>query len=1292
MATIPYKLEDITSEYSLFLDNQVLTANQLNEIVHYFEDQQRLSRILLTGVGRVCGFELLWNAGTGSVELECGVGVTTDGDLLHHDRKYTYTQFKSFTDDNARYPLFYSGESQYNLWELFEGGVSPEDVPGLSALNGFQAATEVHPNNLAVILYVENFDKSPDICTKLDCDNLGNRQINKIRVLLIRKTDLEEIINDSDTIFQTCRKAGNHFFDLPKIAAPRVILNASVSQSFSALANAYSKAIKNELGALQSAVTVLIDGFKWLLDPKNQTSNASIQARLAQVFQSGIAVPDLDIQYRYDLFKDVIATYAELRAVLWEMCVNCCPDVDAFPKHLMVRELVVTDSHQAQYRHGFYPSPAVAKETNNQIHDAKALYQRLINLIFNYAKRQGVPVKITPSKMPLLPLGKRAIPFYLNADIHKVWNADKMRSHREKENLSYLAADFYGETNSVKNPLEYSIDAHDFLRIEGHVGQSFNTAITDISRQIQRYQLPIEVIGLRLGNVADSIDINDYECYFEDLLVILMAWQEEQKCVWSAISKFFSGFYLKSPETHIEFGSRIQGEKVVEEKPKEKEAAPASAAGKSLLKESLGRVMYVAGNESTKYVYNVRDLGISEYQNYAKNPVEENLVKEADYVGFVFDNVIQQHPNASYAEIKDLAISQIDKIPEVKKWDADVYEMAVNIPVNMLSLAYEVNQMKPASIAELNVEGLDSFQVSMERICQSIKRWQSTIGKQFTRANYSRVGYEDRYQQLLSQVAVNCCAADKLEILLEEIERRKLKILEMTMLSKYMEKHPGMEHMAGVPKGGTFILVYKGQSRDSVREEAATEPQAARKEKEKAVAVEEMLRAEVAGKKAEKTAANTGWRMITDRVEEKKSEIEMVLEAGRQGNSGVDMQKFIDQLMSLAAEENITANVPVGDFQVVADFALPYLCCSDCPPVSFIVPKERVSLIIQDRICYVKGMDAVPITVVPADGEVKTAQGEGLVTKDDGGQWFFVPDNLPAALFGTVIEFTVNDQITDAKTVVFHQPEPAIELVGVECNIEKNAATATFRNTTPTVSGVNFTYEWSFGDGSTETNSSLLVTHVYRGIKPNVSQKFNVTLKATNRLCTETTEPLEVEVLCNQDQPEEPKCLEVSRENYLKFKELFGAIEPKDLSDFIELYEMTEGIFATVDESFDKVYSGEFNANLFPQMSALIKETLSTIVEAKEQREILIQLFRIQLMLLLSILRCQDLDITEKQKELFDLLSQLPDIISRLIEEDLNIDPDGTLTDYLSKYLESMESDRGILKGQIDKILSLIKV
>jgi hypothetical protein len=84
------------------------------------------------------------------------------------------------------------------------------------------------------------------------------------------------------------------------------------------------------------------------------------------------------------------------------------------------------------------------------------------------------------------------------------------------------------------------------------------------------------------------------------------------------------------------------------------------------------------------------------------------------------------------------------------------------------------------------VEVLDSFQISMDRICrEALRAGKAPSASNFTRAELqSVIGYEDRYEQLLSQVAVNCCAADKLKILLEEIERRKLKILEMTMLIK----------------------------------------------------------------------------------------------------------------------------------------------------------------------------------------------------------------------------------------------------------------------------------------------------------------------------------------------------------------------------------------------------------------------------------------------------------------------------------------------------------------------------
>lgn len=1247
MATIPYKLEDITSEYSLFIDNQVLTANQLNEIVHYFEDQQRLSRILLTGVGRVCGFELNWNPGVASIELSYGAGVTTDGDLMYLDHAHTFTRFKKYADDNARYPLFIQGESQYDLWELFESDVSDEEVPGLSNLGQFQAVTGVHPNNLAVILYIENFDKAPDICTKLDCDNLGKRQINNIHVLLIKRTDLDQIISQNDTLFQTCRKAGNHFFDLPVISAPRVILTTSRTSTFTNLAKAYVNAIQDQSGALQAALTTLSNGFKWLLDPENKTSDALLQNRLTQVFITETTTPDLDIQYRYDLFKDVIATYSELRTILWDLCMNCCPDTRAFPKHLMVRELVVTDSRQAQYRHGFYPSPAVAQIKSDLIQKSRTLYQRLVSLIFGYRKRLNQPVKITPSNMPPVPLGERAIPYYLDPEIHKVWNAQNMRYLRHKEHLSYLA-DTYGDTDSVKRPLLYNIDGHDFFRIEGHIGHSFNAAITEISNQINQHQLPVEVIGLRLGDVADSIDINEYECWFEDLLVILNAWQEEQKCIWSAISKFFSGFNLKSAETHIEYGTRVSGAG---------KAAIASDAKTGISKATPGIDKIELNETSGKTAYRAADFGMLEYR-YAGNPIGDNLVKEQDYIGIVLDQVIKNNAAASYAEIKDITISEISKIPEVSEWEPAIVEMAVNIPVNLLAMAFDVNRIRPVDIQELNVEVLDRFQISMQRICQNIKTWQSAIGKQFSAKNYVKVGYEDRYLQLLSQVAVNCCAADKLKILREEIERRKLKILEMTMLSNYLGKHPGMEHLAGVPRGGTFILVYKSPT------------QAGR---------DTILVRESAGRDAflKEMAALTTRSSKSEAVRE--TSISTLSVADRRAVSG------IEELLAVGS------NIPVGDYQVVADFALPYLCCSDCPPMSFIVPKERVSLIIPDHICYVKGMNPVPITVIPADGEVKADQGENLVYTNEAGQWVFDPERLPSTLFGAFIGFTVNDQITNAKTIVFHKPQPAISLERIECITGKNVAIATFRNNTPLIDGVTFGYEWNFGDGSIESNNSLVVTHLYQGIKPGEKMNFGVTLKATNSMCVSSTAPLPVEILCQPDIPDQPVCLEIARDNYSKFREMFSALKPGDSQNIQELHKLTAEVFKIVDSDFDKVYAGAFNANLFPQLITLINDTMKMMVELKDEGGILSQLFRIQLMLLLSILRCQDLNITENERVLFDFFSRLAEMIGRLIEMGFDVDSDGYLAEYLSAYLDAMESERGILESVLKKVLDLLK-
>ena len=86
-----YKLEEITKEYTIFEDNQVLTKKQLNEVVDYFEDQTRMTRTLLLGVGLVCGLEVSHNPSNNNITIGAGPSVTTDGDLLKIKAKTAFS-------------------------------------------------------------------------------------------------------------------------------------------------------------------------------------------------------------------------------------------------------------------------------------------------------------------------------------------------------------------------------------------------------------------------------------------------------------------------------------------------------------------------------------------------------------------------------------------------------------------------------------------------------------------------------------------------------------------------------------------------------------------------------------------------------------------------------------------------------------------------------------------------------------------------------------------------------------------------------------------------------------------------------------------------------------------------------------------------------------------------------------------------------------------------------------------------------------------------------------------------
>jgi len=124
------KLMEITPQYRSFVDDQVLTSGQLNEFIDYFEDQDRLTRVCLVGVGVACGFKVSVNNQNSLLTITQGCGVTTDGDLLKLQKNIKdsaetsivlenvkHSHFRDLEDDKAKYKHLKNGNATVALWD-----------------------------------------------------------------------------------------------------------------------------------------------------------------------------------------------------------------------------------------------------------------------------------------------------------------------------------------------------------------------------------------------------------------------------------------------------------------------------------------------------------------------------------------------------------------------------------------------------------------------------------------------------------------------------------------------------------------------------------------------------------------------------------------------------------------------------------------------------------------------------------------------------------------------------------------------------------------------------------------------------------------------------------------------------------------------------------------------------------------------------------------------------------------------------------------------------------------------
>jgi len=478
------RLDAVTTDYAVFERDQVLTERQLNSVVEYLDDQSRLTRTQLLGVGIVGGLRPA--LGKGQISIGKGVGITSDGDLLGLPADTVFDRWLKYDESAPAYGPFYNGEKILPLVEL----LASDDRRDGAALAEIGDRLE----KMVVIAFMESYENDPDLCTGGNCDNRGRTAHNTRRFLLIDREVVDKT-GFAASLLTGRQVAGR----MARLAAARPDLGSDakgtvVVDSAEDFIKRYRDAAATSFKALMGAIKALNEAFgeRW---PEDLPNLAGTLAGLEKIVGSMKNVT-AGIQYYHAFAKDLIATWGELRAAFYADQAVLCPAVDAFPKHLLLGLL----GEPARLRTGCYPALWLVAGPGRE----RVLYllRKFAALVDGCALplRPTAKPKLVPSQREDQPLERRAIPIYYRADsaVRELWHEARWQLGDSEDNPGYHWTPPTAMTRELPDPFAQDVGGNAFFRIEGHIGMPVEAAEKAIESLMRQRNLPIAVLSVVL--------------------------------------------------------------------------------------------------------------------------------------------------------------------------------------------------------------------------------------------------------------------------------------------------------------------------------------------------------------------------------------------------------------------------------------------------------------------------------------------------------------------------------------------------------------------------------------------------------------------------------------------------------------------------------------------------------------------------------------------------------------------------------------------------------------------------
>ena len=556
------------SDYPKFVADQVLTSDNLNDLFGYLDEQGRMTRTNLVGMGIVCGLQVKTAADGSSITITKGVGVTSKGYLVSvPEIKYTRRTTDIFDAVKCeyydRFVNIAAKTQKFNLWELKQ---EAEETDTTLLTNSF-----LQDQDKIVLLFVELLEENNKNCDPDSCDDKGITITVNFRPLLLAKASVDSFLSNSSNT-----GTGNAVL-LPEYKMRRYDVPATLLLDTEDIMQGYLDILTQPFidgvkAGIANAYTIL----ETLVS--DEIPAATFQSFINTRFASLAFLNDgsisqtqaVNLQYYYDFFSDLALAYDELRHKVQATVCACLPDEDLFPRHLLLGEAIAFDEQKSLYRTRFISSPVLcccAEETKA----VKMLFKKILLLLENLfiptddnnPNKRGIPVRITPSTLGREPLSEKAIPFYYTVNkgtepLYQNWSPERAASHTENQVLSYHSGDYNTQDDFVMHPLKYDLEPNNFLRIEGHIGKDYKTVITGLDKLKKTNRLPFDIVALSsdtrsifsilsavrsmetTGSIAAAFaEMIKHPCCFADLFLALDSWITRFRCCLAEQKRFY---------------------------------------------------------------------------------------------------------------------------------------------------------------------------------------------------------------------------------------------------------------------------------------------------------------------------------------------------------------------------------------------------------------------------------------------------------------------------------------------------------------------------------------------------------------------------------------------------------------------------------------------------------------------------------------------------------------------------------------------------------------------------------